>query len=215
MAEEIKINVLRPFGPSIAKITMPTELVDNLNKHVDETILDIKKLEELDYGSKLAGNVKQEFKLEKDFIEKSGLLKFLAFGTSNWIKLSDQKEIKKFEIQESWVVRQFKNEYNPIHYHGGHISGVGYLKTPKNFGEYQQSSKRTNRNGQIALVHGNRMFNSKATINFNPIVGDFYLFPNYLMHTVYPFSGNDDERRSISFNAEIDDEIYNVYSSKE
>ena len=215
MAEEIKINVLRPFGPSIAKITMPTELVNNLNKYVDETILDVGKLEKLDHGSKLAGNVKQEFKLEKEFIEKSGLLKFLAFGTSNWIKLSDQKEIKKFEIQESWIVRQFKNEYNPIHYHGGHISGVGYLKTPKNFGEYQQSSKRVNRNGQIVLVHGNRMFNSKATININPIVGDFYLFPNYLMHTVYPFSGNDDERRSISFNAEIDDEIYNVYSSKE
>ena len=215
MAEEIKINVLRPFGPSIAKITMPTELVNNLNKYIDETILDVGKLEKLDHGSKLAGNVKQEFKLEKEFIEKSGLLKFLAFGTSNWIKLSDQREIKKFEVQESWIVRQFKNEYNPIHYHSGHISGVGYLKTPKNFGEYQQSSKRTNRNGQIALVHGNRMFNSKATININPMVGDFYLFPNYLMHTVYPFSGNDDERRSISFNAEIDDEIYNVYSSKE
>ena len=215
MTEEIKINVLRPFGPSIARMTMPTELVNNLNEYVDEIILDVGKLEELDHGSKLAGNVKQEFKLEKDFIEKSGLLKFLAFGTSNWIKLSDQKEIKKFEIQESWIVRQFKNEYNPIHYHGGHISGVGYLKTPKNFGKYQQSSKRVNRNGQIALVHGNRMFNSKATININPIVGDFYLFPNYLMHTVYPFSDNDDERRSISFNAVIDDEIYNVYSGKE
>ena len=215
MTEEIKINVLRPFGPSIARMTMQTELVNNLNQYVDETILDVGKLEELDHGSKLAGNVKQEFKLEKDFIEKSGLLKFLAFGTSNWIKLSDQKEIKKFEIQESWIVRQFKNEYNPIHYHSGHISGVGYLKTPKNFGEYLQSSKRVNRNGQIALVHGNRMFNSKATININPIVGDFYLFPNYLMHTVYPFSGNDDERRSISFNAVIDDEIYNVYSGKE
>ena len=215
MTEEIKMNVLRPFGPSIAKMTMPTELVNNLNKYVDETILDVGKLEELDHGSKLAGNVNQEFKLEKDFIEKSGLLKFLAFGTSNWIKLSDQKKIKKFEIQESWIVRQFENEYNPIHYHGGHISGVGYLKIPKNFGEYQQSSKRVNRNGQIALVHGNRMFNSKAIININPIVGDFYLFPNYLMHTVYPFSGNDDERRSISFNALIDDEIYDVYSSKE
>ena len=213
MTEEIKINVLRPFGPSIARMTMPTELVNNLNQYVDETILDVGKLEELDHGSKLAGNVKQEFKLEKDFIEKSGLLKFLAFGTSNWIKLSDQKEIKKFEIQESWIVRQFKNEYNPIHYHSGHISGVGYLKTPKNFGEYLQSSKRVNRNGQIALVHGNRMFNSKATININPIVGDFYLFPNYLMHTVYPFKDSDQERRSISFNANIDNEIFDVYGN--
>ena len=31
------------------------------------------------------------------------------------------------------------------------------------------------------------------------------------MHTVYPFKGTDEERRSISFNAQIDDEIYNAY----
>ena len=24
----------------------------------------------------------------------------------------------------SWIVRQFKNDYNPIHYHSGQISGV-------------------------------------------------------------------------------------------
>ena len=32
-----------------------------------------------------------------------------------------------------------------------------------------------------------------------------------MMHTVYPFVGTDEERRSISFNARIDDEFYNVY----
>ena len=26
---------------------------------------------------------------------------------------------------------------------------------------------------------------------------------NYLMHTVYPFSGTDEERRSVSFNAQV------------
>ena len=31
MTEEIKMNVLRPFGPSVARTTMPTELVNNLN----------------------------------------------------------------------------------------------------------------------------------------------------------------------------------------
>ena len=214
MSEEIKMNVLRPFGPSVAKINMPEELINNLNNYVDKTILDIEKLDELDHGSKLAGNVKQEFRLEKNFIEESGLLKFLAFCTTNWIKFSDQKEIKKFEVLDSWIVRQFKNEYNPIHYHSGHISGVGYLKAPKNFGETHQSSKKTNLNGHIALVHGNRMFNSRAMLNIKPVVGDFYIFPNYLMHTVYPFSRSDEERRSISFNAVIDEEIYNVYGSK-
>ena len=214
MSEEIKMNVLRPFGPSVAKINMPEELINNLNNYVDKTILDIEKLDELDHGSKLAGNVKQEFRLEKNFIEESGLLKFLALGTTNWIKYSDQKEIKKFEVLESWIVRQFKNEYNPLHFHSGHISGVGYLKVPKNFGTSHQSSKKTNLNGQIALVHGNRMFNSRAIVNIKPSIGDFYIFPNYLMHTVYPFSDSDEERRSISFNAVIDDEIYDVYGSK-
>jgi len=33
---------------------------------------------------------------------------------------------------------------------------------------------------------------------------DFYLFPAYLLHTVYPFTDSDDERRSVSFNAAID-----------
>ena len=214
MSEEIKMNVLRPFGPSIAKINMPEELINNLNNYVDKTILDIEKLDELDHGSKLAGNVKQEFRLEKNFIEESGLLKFLALGTTNWIKLSDQKEIKKFEVLESWIVRQFKNEYNPLHFHSGHISGVGYLKVPENFGTSHQSSKKNNLNGQIALVHGNRMFNSRAMVNIKPSIGDFYIFPNYLMHTVYPFSDSNEERRSISFNAVIDDEIYDVYGSK-
>ena len=31
------------------------------------------------------------------------------------------------------------------------------------------------------------------------------------MHTVFPFKDTNEERRSISFNALVDDEIYNVY----
>ena len=55
------------------------------------------------------------------------------------------------------------------------------------------------------------MFLCNSTFNITPKVGDFYFFPNYMMHSVYPFSDSNDERRSISFNAKIDDEIYNVY----
>ena len=44
------------------------------------------------------------------------------------------------------------------------------------------------------------------------IIAIFYFFPNYMMHTVYPFRGTDEERRSISFNAFIDEDIYNVYA---
>ena len=53
---------------------------------------------------------------------------------------------------------------------------------------------------------------SPSTISLKPKVGDFYFFPNYLMHTVFPFKDTKEERRSISFNAKIDDNIYDIYS---
>ena len=67
--------------------------------------------------------------------------------------------------------------------------------------------------GRLTLVHGVKQFLSNAKLQIKPEVGDFYFFPHYLMHTVYPFKGTDDERRSISFNALIDDKIFNVYGN--
>ena len=45
-----------------------------------------------------------------------------------------------------------------------------------------------------------------------PEVGDFYIFPHYLMHAVYPFKDTNEERRSISFNAVIDEKSFNVFN---
>ena len=209
-----QIKLIRPFGPAIAHIKMPENLIEELNNYTDKIINDKKKANELDVGKQLAGQLTQEFELEEDFMKKIGWLDFLKKGTENWISLAIGKKISKFEMLSSWIVRQFENEYNPIHWHTGHISGVGYLKMPKSLGEPLQKSKVQNPNGQIALVHGNKMFLSDPVIKFKPEVGNFYLFPNYMMHTVYPFSNSKEERRSISFNARIDDEIYNVYGNE-
>ena len=54
------------------------------------------------------------------------------------------------------------------------------------------------------------MFLSESIHNHKPKVGDVIIFPNYLMHTVYPFNSNG-ERRSFSFNVEIDSNIANVF----
>ncbi len=211
MSDNFKISVTRPFGPSIAKVTMPEELINNLNKYIDEIIKDEKKSDKLDHGRNLAGNVKQEFTLENEFVDKSGFLKFLGLSTTNWIKLSGLSEIKKFNLISTWVVRQFKDEYNPVHVHSGHISGVGYLKVPQNFGAQFQKTKKHNFNGSLELIHGSRMFLSTCTVRIEPKVGDFYFFPHYMMHTVYPFRSTNEERRSVSFNAMIDEDIFNVF----
>ena len=214
MSSKIDFKFIRPFGPVICKVTMPEEIINNLNNYVDKIIDDKKKVEELDHGKNLAGNVQQEFVLEKDFIEKSKWGNFLSACAKTWIKQTLNQEITKFQLISTWIVRQFQNDYNPIHTHGGHLSGVGYLRIPKNFGEYYQKTKVNNQNGKLALVHGSKMFMQESTYTVTPKVGDFYFFPNYLMHTVYPFSGTNDERRSVSFNAMIDDDIFNVFNQK-
>ena len=208
------MNVIRPFGPTIAKVSMSENLVKELNDYVDKTLVDKKKTEELNYGKMLAGNVQQEFLLDKEFIVLSGWESFLKENTAKWIFESTKKKIEEFKIIDTWIVRQFENEYNPLHSHGGHISGVGYLKLPDNYGKTVQSDKKNNYNGNLQLVHGSKNFLSPITLNIEPKVGDFYLFPNYLMHSVYPFKNKNAERRSISFNAYIDSSIFNSHGNQ-
>ena len=209
MSDESKIKIFRPFGPSVAQIQLSNEMIGNLNSHIDKIIENEKVSKKLDVGHTLAGNVKQEFYLEPEILKSSGLLNLLASSTKKWIQFSQKMEIKEFNIISSWVVRQFENEYNPVHYHSGHISGVCYLKLPNDYGKTVQSNKKKNLNGQLSLIHGSKMFNSESVFDILPKVGDFYLFPNYMMHSVYPFYGKD-ERRSLSFNAKIDEKIYNI-----
>ena len=212
MENKIQYRLIKKFGPSIFHVKIPEDIVKKLNDYIDETIKNKKKSKNLDVGKNLVGDVTQEFVLEKDFIKKSGWHNFLGFCVKQWIKLEINKEVKKFEIKNSWIVRQFQNEYNPTHWHGGHISGAGFLKVPSNMGKHFQKEKNLSyRGGNLQLIHGSRMFLCHSTLDLIPSVGDFYFFPNYLMHTVFPFKDTTEERRSISFNALIDEEIYNVY----
>jgi len=206
---ENKLEIYRPFSPPIGKYKLPKNTVENLNNYVDDVIKSEKLENKLDMGNKLAGEVSQEFLVSNEFLSK-GLLDFLALVVGNYIKLSNGEKIENFSLIEAWVVRQFKNEYNPIHWHGGHISGVAYLKIPETFGENFQKNKKENRNGQISFIHGSRQFLSSAIISFKPVVGEMYIFPHYLMHSVYPFY-SEGERRSFSFNANIDNKVYNAY----
>ena len=208
---EIQSELIRIFGPSIFKVRIPDDILKSLNDYVEEIMLNQEKSKKLNWGNNLVGDVAQEFILETEFMKKCGWGNFLGKCVKEWIKKDSGKSITKFHIQRSWIVRQFKNEYNPVHWHNGHISGAGFLKVPSSLGKHVQSKPdREYRGGNLQLIHGARMFLSRSTFDIVPKVGDFYFFPNYLMHTVYPFKDNNEERRSISFNAFIDEGIYNI-----
>lgn len=200
------MKIINPFGPRIGIFKLPKKLVNKINIEVEKIILNKNLNKKLDYSKKLVGEVKQEFQLPKKII-KHYLSKYIEKHIRLFLKNSINKSVKKIKIKKLWIVRQFKNEYNPIHYHDGHLSAVGYLKIPKNL---NKGIKKNKISGTIDFVSGSKKFLCESIYNHTPKAGDIIIFPNYLMHTAYPFNV-DGERRSFSLNIEIDKEIANVF----
>ena len=189
---------IKPFGPSIGKTKISKKFSDKLNNEFN-----IKSnSKKIDYSSKLASQIKNELKISNNFIKKH-LEKELIKNINEFLYNDKIKNIKEIKILNLWVVRQFKGEYNPIHYHEGDLSGVGYLKLPKGMTNNKMvKNKKLKTNGTIDFINGQKGFLSKSIYNVVPKIRDLLIFPNYLMHTAYPFN-IDGERRSFSFNAKI------------
>ena len=189
---------IKPFGPSIGKTKISKKFLDILNKEIDNKDL----TKNNDYSSKLASQIKKEIKISSNFIKKN-LEREIKKNIKDFLKNEKIKKVKDIKILNLWVVSQFKNEYNPIHYHDGDLSGVGYLKIPKDMTKNKLlKNKKDKTNGTIDFINGQRGFLSRSIFNIVPKERDLLIFPNYLMHTAYPFNINS-ERRSFSFNAKI------------
>ena len=189
---------IKPFGPSIGKTKISKKFFDKLNKEFDTKSVSKK----IDYSSKLASQIKKELKISNSFVKKN-LEKELKDNIKRFLTNEKIKNIKEIKILNLWVVRQFKGEYNPIHYHEGDLSGVGYLKLPKGMiNNKLVKNKKIKTNGTIDFINGQKGFLSKSIYNVVPKLKELIIFPNYLLHTAYPFNIKG-ERRSFSFNAKI------------
>lgn len=207
LEQKIDFNFLKPFSPLISITKIPKDIINKLNNFFDNQLTE-EYQKNFDAGKKLVGNVTQELDLNNDVLVNSGWKNFLFFCISKYVYHATQMNVKNITLHGSWIVRQYVNEYNPVHWHTGHISGAGYLKVPDTYGKSFQHSKEKNLNGNIQLIHGSKNFLSSSIYNHEPKLGDFILFPSYLMHQVYPFYETNLERRCISFNASVDENIY-------
>ena len=78
MTESI-FKISRPFGPSLGMTVMPQNVIDKINKFIDEDINpNPSKVTDLDHGGKLVGQVNQEIKLPKEIIDGE-YLKFQGY----------------------------------------------------------------------------------------------------------------------------------------
>jgi hypothetical protein len=226
--KNIKIETLIPFGPVILRTTIPSYVVDNLNRHCEEIIADPQKLKDYDYSAQLAGNVRKEFKLSGKFIKKeenfynilsSMAQRMLAVdlrgskdqfnfaylrnappGTTN----VDRKYITGCQILTVWCVSQWAGDFNPLHIHSGDLSGVLYLKVPQGLEEEYKNEDHHPAVGDIQFIAGTPQSFNRNNLQVSPKVGELYVFPAWLHHTAYPFRTKDQERRSLSFNIVYD-----------
>ena len=209
------------LGARIGKIIMPKEIVSDLISITDKSINSNE-----DFGYALAGQIKDEKVLTKKdlgpiwaWLENEvnlyikTILKDIDINFNPRSASSENLEIDA-SIESMWTVSQVENEYNPVHYHGDvksfedlspncQVSSVLYLKIPKR-STRKLKNKKSNPDGFIEFISqgfGTTLQSlSSGSMRFKPIVGHLYIFPSWLLHTVYPFVGKG-ERRSISFNS--------------
>ena len=85
------VEIIKPFGPSIVKAKLTSEIVRELNSYTDQVTKDNNLSKSLDYGKNLVGNVKQEIELDLEFMKKIKWGEFLGNICKQWV----EKELKK------------------------------------------------------------------------------------------------------------------------
>ena len=124
--------------------------------------------------------------------------KLTGVGTSQNLYPSPEN----IHLANSWIVSQYKGEYNPWHKHSGNFSAVMYLKIPEGMNKFMEKEYDDHYpcSGLIQFMYGESQDFRSDTLTCLPEVGKMYLFPSWLKHSVYPFYC-EGERRSLSFNA--------------
>ena len=219
-----------PFGPPIGHAELPKEMIKDLNKGCDDIVKDKELSKSEDWSPNLVGQVEQEIKIPLDILNKwarwfstqiqtyvAGYFNQLYIPQQTILGASREKSLQtiggmKINVLSAWYVRSFAGDYNPVHTHTDcQLTCVGYLKVP------DLSKERIKPGGNRALKKyapaGNLEVISSIgvtpsvfendRISFTPKVGNWYLFPANIRHSVYPFQC-DGERRSFSINMSTD-----------
>jgi len=197
--QELQYDIYQPFGPSILKVKMPQGYVNLFNAEADRILNDAKLSKERDWSHNLAGNVKKEIAIDHNKIKN--FPEFLITMSKMYYKHTIDKEpIEGSKVSfRVWVVSQYAGDFNPVHIHDANLSGVAFLKIPPGFEKEYEKEDHHPTAGCLEFLGSIPNHFARHSYIVKPEVGDFYLFPSWLTHQVYPFR-SDGERRSMSFN---------------
>jgi uncharacterized protein (TIGR02466 family) len=185
----------------IFKTTIFKTKIENLNH--TKYFLDLLKIEKKNNQGKKVSNIGGFQSKNYNVIDNKDILQDIFFNPAKEFieKLNPKKELK-ITLGGFWINSNLNNDYNLLHNHfGSAISGVYYLKVPKN------SGCLVFQNGDLSKLSSNN-FNYFDNENYycryhiEPKKFDLYLFTSETFHYVEPNRSSED-RISVAFNLHI------------
>ena len=182
------------WGPFLYKTSLEKEEV--------EKIKNLCSKQSKDYRDNLAGLIKHEhvIDVEEIFPIINPYINSYMEAYSNYAAKSMGNKV---ELISSWVNYMTKFESNPLHTHDDDLSFVIYTEIPEELKQEVKDTVSNSKPGSINFIYS--LGYEKYNVNqqtFIPEVGDFFIFPASLQHTVYHFQ-SEGERISVSGNLKI------------
>jgi len=164
------------------------------------------------WSDNLAGIIKGEYKIDSPKYTKIITPYLRAYGVAykNWYAVN----LNAIETTSAWVNYMKEGESNPPHiHHNCHLSSVLVLDVPDKIKKEQKAWKGTG-DGPAALnffIGNPQNFHANA-FGFRPEIGDFFIFPWNLTHSVSSFRSKA-TRITVAANFKVSDD--NIFEKKE
>ena len=198
------------LGQSVLKYQVPLDIFEAINQIYEKNynnlfpankqlVGKIEKEHSLFYHGEDQTKMKNHNKLPRNVTDyfMAMFRHYLAFN-----KIRDYD----LHLNSVWVNEMKEHEYNPAHIHRGMLftglSSVMILKTPSTFGR-EYSNAEVPQNGRLQILGS--ASGQFAKIDYQPPMNirDFYIFPYDMRHTVYPFNGTSEVRRTLAANCDV------------
>jgi len=219
-SEEIRCRLITKPALFLMEAYLPESLIEKVNAHIDATRGTLG-----DHAPRLVGQIRRHHESAQLTLDLktpviAALARMMVQIAEEYIR--QQSFEAKVSASDMWSVHSYAGDYNPLHDHGARtplgLSSILYLKVPKEIAAapdcpHGAAPRLTNATGNcdgftqfIWGATGMKDFSllRPATQQYvKPEVGKLLIFPNWLLHRVEPYFG-EDERRTLSLNMDVE-----------
>jgi len=211
--QEISYGIFT-WGPCILHL----KISEDFHKLLLEEAL-ASRTKELDYSSKLAGVIKEEYMFRKKEIFLPWIAQILGVYDEAFQKhknLRYKPEDKpNYLLSSLWVNFMKKHEFNPPHDHSDELSFVIFLDVPPEITKEQEAyDGRSGGPGSLGFLYGEGNRQAITYQSVKPKNRDMFIFPSWIKHYVAPFY-SDVTRVSVSGNITNSVELNQINKGKD